>query len=141
MNILVVGGGGREHALVWKLRQSKQVEKLWCVPGNGGIAEEAEIVAGDPGDVAAINRLAESLRPDLTVVGPELPLVNGLVDAFEQRGWPIVGPTQSAARLEGSKIFTKEFLQRHNIPTAPCTVRTIHPARRMRRCAPWIGRW
>jgi phosphoribosylamine--glycine ligase len=88
------------------------------VPGNGGIAAEAECVAGDAGNVMEMVALAERLSPDLTVVGPELPLVNGLVDAFLERGWPVVGPTQKAAQLEGSKIFAKEFLQRHNIPTA-----------------------
>jgi phosphoribosylamine--glycine ligase len=118
MKILVVGGGGREHALIWRLKQSARVEKIWCAPGNGGIAAEAECIAVDPGDVAAIVALAEKIGPDLTVVGPELPLVNGVVDAFAQRKWPIVGPSQQAAQLEGSKIFSKEFLQRHNIPTA-----------------------
>jgi phosphoribosylamine--glycine ligase len=118
MKIMVIGGGGREHALVWKLRAGAGVEKLWCVPGNGGIAAEAECVAADAGNVAALVRFAESNTPDLTVVGPELPLVNGIVDAFEQKKWPIVGPTQQAAQLEGSKIFAKEFLNRHNIPTA-----------------------
>jgi phosphoribosylamine--glycine ligase len=118
MKILVIGGGGREHALVWKLSQSVKVEKIWCAPGNGGIAGEAECVAADAGDVAALVKLAEKLGPDLTVVGPELPLVNGLVDEFEARKWPVVGPTKQAAQLEGSKIFTKEFLERHGIPTA-----------------------
>jgi phosphoribosylamine---glycine ligase len=118
MKILVIGGGGREHALVWKLRQSPRVEKIWCTPGNGGIAAEAECVAVDAGDVAAIVALAENIHPDLTVVGPELPLVNGLTDAFRQRNWAVVGPSQQAAQLEGSKIFSKEFLQRHGIPTA-----------------------
>src|SRR5579864_913824 len=118
MKVLVIGGGGREHALVWQLEQSKSVEKIWCTPGNGGIADEAECVAVDPGDVAGLVALAEKIQPDLTVVGPELPLVNGLTDAFRQRKWPVVGPSQQAAQLEGSKIFTKEFLERHNIPTA-----------------------
>jgi phosphoribosylamine--glycine ligase len=123
----VLGGGGREHALVWKLKQSPRVEKIWCAPGNGGIAAEAasvgigaeaECVAIDAGDVAAIVAFAEKVHPDLTVVGPELPLVNGLADAFRQRNWPIVGPSQQAAQLEGSKIFSKKFLLRHRIPTA-----------------------
>ena len=118
MNVLVVGGGGREHALVWKFKQSPRVEKIWCVPGNGGIAEQAECIPGDAGDVPALVSLAEKLHPDLTVVGPELPLVNGISDAFAARHWPIVGPTQKAAQLEGSKIFAKEFLLRHHIPTA-----------------------
>jgi phosphoribosylamine---glycine ligase len=118
MKILVIGGGGREHALVWKLKQSPLVEKIWCAPGNGGIAGEAECVAIDAGDVAAVIALAEKTQPDLTVVGPELPLVNGLADAFRRRNWPIVGPSKQAAQLEGSKIFSKEFLERHGIPTA-----------------------
>lgn len=118
MKILVIGGGGREHALVWKLKQSARVAKTWCAPGNGGIAEDAECIAVDASDVAALVALAERLGPDLTVVGPELPLVNGISDAFAQRGWPIVGPSRQAAQLEGSKIFSKEFLLRHNIPTA-----------------------
>jgi phosphoribosylamine--glycine ligase len=118
MKILVIGGGGREHALVWKLKQSPRVEKIWCAPGNGGIAAEAECVAIDAGDVASLVHFAEEIRPDLTVVGPELPLVNGLSDAFRARNWAIVGPSRQAAQLEGSKIFAKQFLQRHNIPTA-----------------------
>jgi phosphoribosylamine--glycine ligase len=118
MKVLVIGGGGREHALVWKLKQSQRVDKIWCVPGNGGISLEAECIGGDAADVAALVELAEKLRPDLTVVGPELPLVNGVGDAFRARRFPIVGPSQIAAQLEGSKIFSKEFLQRHEIPTA-----------------------
>lgn len=118
MKVLVIGGGGREHALVWKLRQSAGVEKVWCAPGNGGICGEAECVAADAGDVSALVALAEHISPDLTVVGPELPLVNGLTDAFRRRDFAVVGPSQQAAQLEGSKIFAKEFLQRHNIPTA-----------------------
>ena len=118
MKILVLGGGGREHALVWKLKQSPRVEKIWCAPGNGGIAAEAECAAVDAADVRAIVALAERIRPDLTVVGPELPLVKGMTDAFRQRNWAIVGPSQRAAQLEGSKVFSKEFLERHRIPTA-----------------------
>ena len=118
MKILVIGGGGREHALVWRLKQSPRVEKIWCAPGNGGIAAEAECVAVDAGDVAGLVAFAEKNLPDLTVVGPELPLVKGIGDAFRERGWAIVGPSKQAAQLEGSKIFTKEFLRRHNIPTA-----------------------
>jgi phosphoribosylamine---glycine ligase len=118
MKILVIGGGGREHALVWRLKEGPGVEKLWCAPGNGGIASEAECVAVDAGDADGLVKLAEQLHPDLAVVGPELPLVNGLVDAFAQRDWRIVGPNKRAAQLEGSKVFAKEFLLRHNIPTA-----------------------
>ena len=118
MNILVVGGGGREHALVWKLKQSGRVEKIWCAPGNGGISADAECVSLDAGDVAGLVAFAEKNLPDVTVVGPELPLVGGIGDAFRQRGWGIVGPSKPAAELEGSKIFAKEFLERHDIPTA-----------------------
>ncbi len=118
MKVLLIGGGGREHALEWKLKQSPLVTKIWCAPGNAGIAAEAECVNVDSGDVGAIVALAEKIRPDLTVVGPEVPLVNGIADAFTLRNWAIVGPTRQAAKLEGSKIFSKEFLQRHNIPTA-----------------------
>jgi phosphoribosylamine--glycine ligase len=118
MKVLVIGGGGREHALVWKLKQSPQVEKIWCAPGNGGIEAEAECLSADPADVAQLVALAERISPDLTIVGPELPLVNGIGDAFRSRGWPVVAPSQQAAQLEGSKIFAKEFLRRQNIPTA-----------------------
>jgi phosphoribosylamine---glycine ligase len=118
MKVLLIGGGGREHALEWKLKQSPLVTKIWCAPGNAGIAAEAECVNVDSSDVGAIVALAEKIRPDLTVVGPELPLVNGIADAFALRNWAIVGPTRQAAKLEGSKIFSKDFLQRHNIPTA-----------------------
>jgi phosphoribosylamine--glycine ligase len=118
MKILVIGGGGREHSLVWKLKQSPRVEKIWCAPGNGGIEAEAECVPADPADVPALVAIAERLGPDLTIVGPELPLVNGLGDAFRSRGWPIVAPSREAAQLEGSKIFAKQFLRRQGIPTA-----------------------
>lgn len=118
MKVLVIGSGGREHALVWKVRESPGVEKIWCAPGNGGIAAEAECVALDSGDVGGLLAFAEKTRPDLTVVGPEMPLVNGICDAFRARNFPIVGPSQIAAQLEGSKIFSKEFLLRHKIPTA-----------------------
>ena len=118
MKVLLIGGGGREHALAWKLQQGSRVTKIWCAPGNAGMAAEAECVHVDSSDVAALVALAEKIRPDLTVVGPELPLVNGIADAFALRKWAIVGPTQQAAQLEGSKIFSKTFLQRHNIPTA-----------------------
>jgi len=118
MRILVIGGGGREHALVWKLRQSPRVEKLWCAPGNGGISQDAECCPVDLKDVGAMAALAERLKPDLTVVGPELPLVLGVVDEYSRRGFRIVGPSKQAAQLEGSKVFAKEFMERHGIPTA-----------------------
>jgi phosphoribosylamine---glycine ligase len=118
MKILVIGGGGREHALVRKLKQSPRVDQIWCAPGNGGIEADAQCIPLDPADVAAAVTLAERLQPDLTVVGPELPLVNGIGDAFRNRGWHIVAPSAQAAQLEGSKIFAKQFLRRHGIPTA-----------------------
>lgn len=120
MKVLVIGSGGREHALVWKLKQSPRVEKVWCAPGNGGIAAEAECLSADSGNVAELVALAEKIAPDLTIVGPELPLVRGIGDAFRRRNWLIVAPSQHAAQLEGSKIFAKKFMQRHGIPTARC---------------------
>jgi phosphoribosylamine--glycine ligase len=118
MKVLVLGSGGREHALVWKLRQSPRISQLYCAPGNGGIAGEAECVAVDLQNLDSMTALAARLQPDLTVVGPELPLTLGVVDEFTRRGWPVFGPTQAAAQLESSKSFAKEFLQRHHIPTA-----------------------
>ncbi len=118
MKILVIGGGGREHALVWKLRQSPRVTKIYCAPGNGGIANEAECVAVDVKSLDSMIALANEIRPDLTVVGPELPLLLGVVDEFTRRGWRTFGPTKTAAQLETSKSFAKQFLQRHRIPTA-----------------------
>jgi phosphoribosylamine--glycine ligase len=118
MKILVIGGGGREHALAWKLRQSPAVEKMWCAPGNGGIAQVAECLPGDVGRVAELADLAERLGADLTVVGPEQPLVLGIADEFARRRLRLVGPRREAAQLEGSKIFAKQFLARHSIPTA-----------------------
>src|SRR5882762_6571554 len=118
MRILVLGSGGREHALVWKLRQSPRATKVYCAPGNGGIADDAECVAADSKSLDSLVAVARQLRPDLTVVGPELPLTLGVVDEFTRRGWPVFGPTKTAAQLESSKSFAKEFLQRHHIPTA-----------------------
>jgi len=119
MKILVIGGGGREHALAWKLRQSPLVQHIWCAPGNGGISQDAECVAADPKDVPGLLKLAQTLKPDLTVVGPEGPLVAGIADEFAKAGLAIIGPTAQGAQLEGSKIFAKDFLARHKIPTAP----------------------
>src|SRR6202044_521294 len=118
MKILIIGGGGREHAIAWKLRQSARVEKIWCAPGNGGISRDAECVALNLSDVTATADLAVKLGADLTVVGPEMPLVRGVADEFARRGLTILGPSQKAAQLEGSKIFAKEFMQLHEIPTA-----------------------
>jgi phosphoribosylamine--glycine ligase len=122
MRVLVLGGGGREHALVWKLRQSPRVTQVYCAPGNGGIAGDAECLTADLKDLNSIIALAVRLQPDLTVVGPELPLTLGVVDEFTRRGWPVFGPSQAAAQLESSKSFAKEFLQRHHIPTAPFAI-------------------
>ena len=118
MKVLVIGGGGREHALVWKLAKSPRVTKLYCAPGNGGIAGDAECLPADVKNLDSLVSLATQLQPDLTVVGPELPLTLGVVDEFQRRGWPIFGPTRAAAQLESSKSFAKEFMQRHRIPTA-----------------------
>jgi len=118
MKVLVLGSGGREHALVWKLRQSPRVSKVYCATGNGGIAADAECLPVDLKSLDSISALAARLQPDLTVVGPELVLTLGVVDEFTRRGWPIFGPTKAAAQLESSKSFAKEFLQRHHIPTA-----------------------
>src|ERR1700721_227545 len=118
MKILIIGGGGREHAIAWKLRQSARVEKIWCAPGNGGISRDAECVALNVGDVKAAADLAMKLGVDLTIVGPELPLVQGMGDEFQQRGLAVLGPAKNAALLEGRKIFAKEFMTRNEIPTA-----------------------
>ena len=122
MKVLLLGSGGREHALVWKLRQSPRISQLYCAPGNGGIADEAECVPVDSKSLDSMVALANRLQPDLTVVGPELPLTLGVVDEFNRRGWRVFGPTKAAAQLESSKSFAKEFLQRHHIPTAPFAI-------------------
>lgn len=118
MKILVIGSGGREHAIAWRLAQSPAVTKLYATPGNPGIGQVAECLPWGSGSVEDLLRLAASIEADLTVVGPEAPLVAGVVDAFRAAGRWIVGPTARAARLEGSKIFAKEFMSRARIPTA-----------------------
>ncbi len=118
MKILVLGSGGREHALAWKLHESQRMEELYCAPGNAGIAQEAECIPVDLTKNKEIVALAKRLHADLTIVGPEAPLVAGIVDEFEAEGLAILGPSKAASRLEGSKIFSKEFMRRHNIPTA-----------------------
>ena len=118
MRILVIGSGGREHALTWKLRESPYMEEIYCAPGNAGIAQEAECVPVDASRPHEILGLAKELKADLTVIGPEASLVAGVVDEFEGEGLWVVGPTKAAAQLEGSKIFAKQFMQRHHIPTA-----------------------
>jgi phosphoribosylamine--glycine ligase len=118
MQVLIIGSGGREHALTWKIRQSPQVDKVFCIPGNGGMARDAECLPGDLGNPEELAQLAEQLKADLTVVGPEAPLVAGVVDEFEKRDLKIIGPRRDAARLEASKVFAKQFMERHRIPTA-----------------------
>ena len=118
MKVLLIGNGGREHALAWKLRQSPRISKLYCAPGNGGISREAECVSVDLKSLESMVAIAAQLSPDVTVVGPEVPLQLGIVDEFSRRGWPVFGPTKAAAQLETSKSFAKEFMQRHRIPTS-----------------------
>jgi len=118
MNILVIGSGGREHALCWKIKQSPKVKRLYCAPGNGGIAQVAECVDISVEDVNLLLQFALRKQIDLTIVGPEVTLVAGVVDAFMSKGLKIFGPSQAAAALEGSKVFSKEFMHRRNIPTA-----------------------
>ena len=118
MKVLVIGGGGREHAIVWALRRSAQVGEVVCAPGNAGIAQLAKCVAVEQSSLDDLLRVVLEEQPDLTVVGPELPLSLGLVDELRRRGLRVFGPTKAAAQLETSKAFAKEFMQRHNIPTA-----------------------
>ena len=118
MNILILGSGGREHALAWKIAGSPLTDKLYCVPGNAGIAQEAECVALDIADHAAVIAFAKEKKIDLVVVGPEGPLCAGIVDDLEKAGIKAFGPGQWAARLEGSKGFTKDLCKANNIPTA-----------------------
>src|SRR3970282_1596786 len=118
MNVLVIGSGGREHALVWKIRQSQQVEKIYCAPGNGGIGRMAELVPIGPEEIEKLGDFAAKESIDLTVVGPEISLTLGISDLFEKRGLRIFGPNRDAARLEGSKAFAKEVLRENRIPTA-----------------------
>ncbi|HEX7182887.1 MAG TPA: phosphoribosylamine--glycine ligase [Thermoanaerobaculia bacterium] len=119
MKVLVVGGGAREHALCWKLRQSPLLSDLYCAPGNPGIAEIADLVPIAPEEVHRLAGFAAEMAVDLTVVGPELPLTLGIVDDVASRGLAVFGPTQRAAEIEGSKVFAKQFMERHGIPTAP----------------------
>ena len=118
MKVLVIGQGGREHALVWKLKQSPQVTEVLCAPGNAGTAEDARNVGVASTDIPGLVRLAMNEKVDLTVVGPEAPLVEGVVDAFKKAGLTVFGPSKAAAQLEGSKIFCKDILRKANVPTA-----------------------
>ena len=118
MKILVIGSGGREHAITWKLASSPHTSQLYCSPGNAGMSEIASCLPADVNDSIGLATLAESIGADLTVVGPEAPLVSGVAEALRSRGLRVVGPSSAAARLEGSKIFAKQFTARHSIPTA-----------------------
>ncbi|HEY0159756.1 MAG TPA: phosphoribosylamine--glycine ligase [Thermoanaerobaculia bacterium] len=118
MRVLVVGQGAREHALCWKLKQSPLVRELYAAPGNAGISSVADTVPIGVADIIELADFAEKLKMDLTIVGPELPLTLGIVDEFQKRGLPIFGPTRLAAELEGSKVFSKEFMRKYGIPTA-----------------------
>ena len=122
MKVLVIGSGGREHSLVWKLDQSQRVSKIYCVPGNAGISKMAQCVAISATDIKGLVDFAKKEKIDLTLVGPEASLTLGVVDAFEKQGLRIFGPTQKAAVLEGSKVFTKKFMQDYDIPTAGFSV-------------------
>jgi phosphoribosylamine--glycine ligase len=126
MKVLVLGGGGREHAIVWKLLQSPRVKQVYCAPGNGGIAAEpnVECIAWDGKDIDSILGIASTLQPQLVIVGPEVPLMLGVVDEMEARGLRVFGPKRAAAELESSKAFAKEFMQRHHIPTAKYAICT-----------------
>ncbi|MGA7241844.1 MAG: phosphoribosylamine--glycine ligase [Terracidiphilus sp.] len=124
MKVLILGSGGREHALAWAASRSPRVTEIVCAPGNGGIGQVARCVPVDMKDVGAMVRLAEVEQPSLTIVGPELPLSLGVVDAFRERGYRIFGPTRDAAQLESSKAFAKQFMKRHQIPTANYAVCT-----------------
>ncbi|MEN9555813.1 MAG: Phosphoribosylamine--glycine ligase [Planctomycetota bacterium] len=127
MKILVIGSGGREHALVWKLSQSPLVKKVYCAPGNAGTLENGENLSIAADDVTRLVRFARENAIDLTVVGPEAPLVAGIVDEFRRQGLVIFGPTAAAARLEGSKVFTKKLLRKASIPTADFAVFSRFP--------------
>jgi len=137
MRVLVVGSGGREHALCWKLRQSPLLKELYCAPGNPGIAEEADLVSIAVDEIQKLADFAVDLDIDLTIVGPELPLTLGLVDEFEQRGLAVFGPSRRAAELEGSKVFAKEFMRRHGIPTGAFEV--VHDAQEARQALSRFG--
>src|SRR3954463_888427 len=118
MNILLLGSGGREHALAWKLAASPLLTKLWCAPGNAGIAQEAECIALDITDHAAVIAFCQANKVDFVVVGPEGPLAAGIVDDLAAAGFKAFGPSKAAAQLEGSKGFTKDLCKANDIPTA-----------------------
>ena len=126
MKLLVIGSGGREHALVWKLAQSPHVTRMWCAPGNAGVSEErlakngapVELIGLSAEDLPRLLAFAQEHHPDLTVVGPDNPLALGLVDLFQKHGLRVWGPNQRAARFESSKVFSQTFMEKYGIPTA-----------------------
>ena len=118
MEVLVIGGGGREHALVWKIKQSPRVKKVYCAPGNAGTGEIAENIPIAADDIPSLLEFALQKEIGLTVVGPEQPLVMGVVDQFEEKGLRIFGPNARAAELEGSKSFAKDIMAKYGLPTA-----------------------
>ena len=126
MKVLVIGGGGREHAIVWKLSQSRHVDKIYCTPGNAGISDLAECIEVGPDNFDALLDFVRYEWIDLTIVGPEDPLSKGIVDIFEKDGRRIVGPTKAAAQLESSKVFSKDFMKKYRIPTAEYKVFTSY---------------
>lgn len=126
MKILVIGGGGREHAIVWKLSQSKVVDKIYCIPGNAGISEVAECLEIESKDISSLIDFVKYEWIDLTVVGPEDPLAKGIVDVFQKEGRRIIGPTRAGAQIESSKVFAKDFMKRYKIPTAEYKVFTSY---------------
>ncbi len=152
MKVFVVGGGGREHALVWKISQSPNVEKIFCAPGNAGIAEIAETVPIKVDDLNSLLKFALEHKIDLTVVGPELPLSLGIVDLFESNGLKIFGPRKIAAEIESSKVFAKNFMKKYNIPTANYETFTCDEIEKAKKFCPqfnstscdksrWARRW
>ena len=118
MNVLVIGSGGREHALVWKIKQSPKVKNVYCIPGNAGISNDAQCFESKISDFSALAGFVKDKSIDITVVGPEVPLSEGIVDYFNAAGLKVFGPNKKAAQLEGSKIFSKNFMKKHGIPTA-----------------------
>lgn len=117
MKVLIIGSGGREHALAWKVAQSPKVNKIFCAPGNAGTLDVAENIDLDVTDLKGLSQFADQVKIDLTIVGPELPLTLGIVDEFKEKGLKVFGPDKNAAQLEGSKVFAKQFMDRHKIPT------------------------
>jgi phosphoribosylamine---glycine ligase len=126
MKILVVGNGGREHALVWKIRQSPLVTDIYCAPGNAGIDGLADCIPIDTSNIVEVADFAQTIKADLTVVGPELPMVLGIADEFVRRGMAIFSPSRAAAEIEGSKAFAREFMTRHDIPSPRYEICATH---------------